>query len=122
QGAYVNIAAATAAEDLQSDYRDLTGANRWIAAQYNGLISNWGAGYPILTDNLTGDATAVAFDCANMNTTYKAGKLELVLDWQMMGGGGQVAYCGPPSYTGTTIGYNERFWENSVDFLAPGSA
>ena len=122
QGAYINIAAATSAENLQSDYRDITGTNRWMAAQFNGLISNWGAGYPVLRDNLTNDATGIAFDCGNMSNTYKAGKLMVVFDWQLMGGGGQVAYCGPPTYTGTTTGYNERFWENTVDFLVPGNA
>ena len=121
QGAYVNIAGATAAENYQSDYRDLTGANRFIATQYNGLVANHGAGYPVLTDNLTGQATVVAFDCGNMKPAYKAGKLVVGFDWQMMGGGGQVGYCGPPLTTGTTIGYNERFWENTIDFLVPGN-
>jgi hypothetical protein len=124
QGAVIDNAAATAAENFHTDYRNISGGRAgtgWIAAQYNGLLLDHGAGYPILRDYGTNQATAVAFDCSNMDPAYDAGKLLVVLDWQLMGGNSQVNICGPPVYSGTSNGYNERFWENSIDFLVPGN-
>lgn len=122
QGAQVNAAGATAAENFISDYRGLSGGNNWVAAQYNGMVANWGSGYKVLEDFATGAAVAAAWDCANLAPAYTAGKLIVAFDWQMMGGGQQVGFCPPAVYSGTTSGANQYFWENSVDFLVPGSA
>jgi hypothetical protein len=65
QGALYSPAAGTAAENYGTDYRNLAGSP-WIAAQYNGVVHDFGAGFPVLRDILTNDAVAVAFDCHNM--------------------------------------------------------
>lgn len=124
QGAVIDTAQASLAENYQSNYRDMTGGYNgtgWVATQYNGMLSNWGAGYAVLRDNDTQDAVGIAFDCHNLAPAYQAGKLVVFLDWQGMDGGGQVGLCSV-THGGTSSGYNERFWENTLDFLVPGSA
>lgn len=123
QVAQLNAAAAASAENYATDYRNLAAnSSGYIATQVNGIVADWGSGFPVYSDPGGGGAVVTAWDCHNLKPAYQNGKLVIGLDWQMMGGGGQVGICGPLTMGGTSTGNNEQFWENTVDFLVKGNA
>jgi len=131
--ANLNPAAAVLAENYGTNYENLAGEPA-VATQVNGMVTNWGAGYPVLLNGTaagypespagTVGAVCTAWDCSNEATAYNKGKLVVMLDWQAMGGNAQAGYCwgglAAAENNGTNTGAGMYFWENTFDFLAPG--
>lgn len=124
--AQISLPDATAANNFQSDYRNMFDTSKagnpsgQIWTEYAGVVYDWGTGLPILMDNDASDppggAVVVAFTGAQMLPAYSSGKMMVVMDWQIHRDN-VAGYCGGGAGTYS----NAIFFENSIDFLSRSS-